>query len=230
LLALYRATAGSGWAPQTWNTTSDPCKDFWFGVKCFGVDVQAITIQKNNLVGTIPPELGLISTLNFLYLSNNRLRGTIPSQLGGLVHLQQLGLDVNGLSGVIPKLQSPILQSVFLQQNQLQGGLDSLTRATILQYLYLSHNQLTGTIPEDLAIIKTLQELGLDDNQLTGTIPVSFGLNQFSLQGFYLQANNLTGRFPGSSLSQVKACDCSRNQFSCPIPQPPVCGVIGCVF
>jgi Leucine-rich repeat (LRR) protein len=87
------------------------------------------------LSGSIPPELGDLTTLQFLYLNNNQLTGPIPSDLGYLPNLQRLLLNGNQLSGVIPR--------------QL-GNLDSLL------YTYLDHNALTGPVPEELLSLTTL--------------------------------------------------------------------------
>lgn len=49
--------------------------------------------------GLIPPELGLLVTLQQLELQGNALTGIIPRELGGLVNLQYLGLHDNQLLG-----------------------------------------------------------------------------------------------------------------------------------
>jgi len=157
------------------------------------------------------------------------LQGTIPGEIGELTSLIQLGLDFNTLSGAIPPIKSANLQSLFLQQNQFAGTLEGLVNLTSLQYLYVSKNKISGTLPEKLGAINSLQQIGVDFNLLTGTIPPSFGLSQNFLQGFYAQNNSFTGRFPGNSLSKAQQCDCSGNRFSCPIPNPPLCRVSGCI-
>ncbi len=60
LKALYVATGGDQWKINTgWNDpNADPCQ--WHGVGCDAVNgvVQQVILSSNNLVGTIPPELG----------------------------------------------------------------------------------------------------------------------------------------------------------------------------
>jgi len=51
------------------------------------------------LEGNIPTELGNISGLRELYLSNNALTGSIPSTLGSISTLRSLRLNNNDLSG-----------------------------------------------------------------------------------------------------------------------------------
>eukprot|EP01126_Amoeba_proteus_P039002 TRINITY_DN4092_c0_g1_i2.p1 TRINITY_DN4092_c0_g1~~TRINITY_DN4092_c0_g1_i2.p1 ORF type:complete len:148 (-),score=24.08 TRINITY_DN4092_c0_g1_i2:103-546(-) len=147
-----------------------------------------------------------------------------------MTSLQQLGFDKNSLTGSIPQTfqRLALLQSLFLQDNQLQGGLDSLVGLVNLKYGYLSRNQITGTIPTALGNIRTLQQLGIDSNRISGTIPTEFGLDQNFLQSFYAQYNLITGTF-NKNLCHVPNCDCSGNTFSCPIPNPPCCSVYSCV-
>eukprot|EP01126_Amoeba_proteus_P039004 TRINITY_DN4092_c0_g1_i4.p1 TRINITY_DN4092_c0_g1~~TRINITY_DN4092_c0_g1_i4.p1 ORF type:complete len:115 (-),score=16.40 TRINITY_DN4092_c0_g1_i4:261-605(-) len=95
-----------------------------------------------------------------------------------MTSLQQLGFDKNSLTGSIPQTfqRLALLQSLFLQDNQLQGGLDSLVGLVNLKYGYLSRNQITGTIPTALGNIRTLQQLGMLCFVLLCTkIPPCFG-------------------------------------------------------
>ena len=60
-------------------------------------------LGKNNLTGSIPPELGYLDNLTHLYLSNNHLSGEIPIALGNLTNLAYLYLHGYGqLTGCIP--------------------------------------------------------------------------------------------------------------------------------
>ncbi|MBC6476995.1 MAG: putative Ig domain-containing protein [Hormoscilla sp. GM7CHS1pb] len=135
-----------------------------------------IKLSKNNLVGTIPPELGGISSLQHLNLINNSLTGTIPSELGGLISLTSLRLHNNDLTGTIPSWLGELtnLQTLGLSKNDLTGTIPSqLGNLTGLTDLYLWQNELTGTIPSELGNLTSLRKLWLQDNRLTGTIPPS---------------------------------------------------------
>ena len=61
-----------------------------------------LILGRNRLTGTIPPELGGLSSLTLLYLDNNSLTGPIPPELAGLSGLLTLNLSNNELSGPIP--------------------------------------------------------------------------------------------------------------------------------
>ena len=65
--------------------------------------VRALGLSRNALSGPIPPELGNLANLTWLYLGGNQLSGPpIPPELGNLANLTSLGLDNNALSGPIP--------------------------------------------------------------------------------------------------------------------------------
>ena len=128
----------------------------------------------NSLTGTIPSELGDLSSIERLYLGANLLTGTIPSALGNLSSVERLVLGNNSLTGTIP--------------SEL-GGLSNL------EWLNLSNNSLTGTIPSELGDLSNLTDLELDINSLTGTIPSELG-NLSNLERLYLNNNSLTGCIP----------------------------------
>ena len=52
--------------------------------------VTRINLNSNNLVGTIPRELGSVNQLQYLNLVNNQLSGSIPSELGDLTQLEKV--------------------------------------------------------------------------------------------------------------------------------------------
>ena len=91
LIAFYDSTNGDSWTNNAgWRTPPLHTDGFampgtegaWFGI---GVDagtlrVTSIDLCNNNLTGVIAPELGSLSSLNFLRLSSNPLGGTIPAR------------------------------------------------------------------------------------------------------------------------------------------------------
>ncbi len=54
------------------------------------------------LTGTIPPDLGWLDGLEFLWLNYNQLTGEIPAALGDQGNLTDLLLGNNQLTGCIP--------------------------------------------------------------------------------------------------------------------------------
>ena len=89
LEALYVSTSGDYWKSNRNWMSGDPCSDSWEGVTCSGSTVSSISLQDNGLVGTLPVELGLLSTVTAgLDLSgNDGITGALPSELGTLTGL-----------------------------------------------------------------------------------------------------------------------------------------------
>ena len=163
LRVLYHSTDGDNWsnrARTTWFGAWSVCQ--WSAVPMNSVDlycngngqqVNRIDLYSDNLQGTIPAELGLLTALTYLRLAGNWLAGTIPSQLGQLTALTYMALSINHLTHTIPT---------------------QLGQLTALTELYLDDNQLTGTIPLSLTQLTNLEWLSLDNNNLTGQVPSGF--------------------------------------------------------
>lgn len=200
LVALYYATNGDDWHNNE-NWLSDRPLREWHGVH---VDadgrVVVLSLGHNELVGTIPPELGNLSHLQYLVLGNNRISGEIPPELGNLSHLRELALGYNRISGEIPPELGRLanLNSLWLEGNELTGGIPSeLTEIHNPKGLFLSHNYLTGEIPSELSLLGSLVYLELEFNQLTGPVPPELG-NLTYLNSLILNDNSLSGQLPQS--------------------------------
>lgn len=88
----------------SWTPDADPCSSGSFdGVACDeNHRVANISLQGMGLTGTIPPSIGLLTSLTGLYLHFNSLTGHIPKDISNLPLLTDLYLNVNNLSGEIP--------------------------------------------------------------------------------------------------------------------------------
>ncbi|KAL5096894.1 hypothetical protein RYX36_001221 [Vicia faba] len=103
-----RITCDPRLALENWNPNDcDPCN--WFGVHCVNGKVQTLDLNGLSLEGTLAPELGKLSHLKSLVLSNNNFSGDIPKELGDLAELELLDLRENNLSGCIPPELSKML-------------------------------------------------------------------------------------------------------------------------
>ena len=158
LIALYNSTQGDGWTEQLRLEDLAPLSRRFCHAghgehmvrpdrRIRHPDVAGIDLTGNNLVGTIPAEIGILTTLRNLYLDNGRLTGPIPLEIGSLTRLYHLGLSDNQLSGSIP------------------AALGSLSD---LGYLYLNTNRLSGSIPVELCSLTNLRQLFLYSNELSG--------------------------------------------------------------
>lgn len=172
LVALYNATDGSNWTTP-WNLASP--MHTWNGVVLNSDGcVSQLNLSDNNLTGTIPSEIGNLSSISYLDLQGNNLTGTIPAEIGNLQTLTLLYLRDNDLSGSIPSELGNLinLRSLYLSNNNLSGVLPSeLGNLSSLNALHLSYNNLTGTIPSSFVNLSNIINLSLNNNQLSGSIP-----------------------------------------------------------
>ena len=154
LMALYRATDGANWTNNE-NWLGDAPIGDWHGVTTDDEGrVTKLALRNNNLVGTLPTDLGGLELLQELVLDGNSLSGSLPTQLGNLTNLTRLALNRNQLSGSIP--------------SQL-GSLPSLS------IIGLARNQLSGSLPTELGNLSGLTRLSLHDNTgLSGALPDGF--------------------------------------------------------
>ncbi len=205
LVALYNATNGPEWENDT-NWLVDSVYK-WYGIT-LDVDgkVVKIVLENNSLSGSIPPEIGNLDQLTYLYLNVNQLSGSIPSEIGDLDNLITIFLNHNQLNGSIPP-EIGSMQNLYelgLYHNQLSGDIPGgIGDLPSIAYLDLSENQLTGTIPPELGNLTNLVRLNLSNNQLSGNIPPELG-NLIKLQSLDLYNNNLTGSIP-PELDNMKA-------------------------
>lgn len=220
LAALYNATNG-----QNWTTPWDLNQPYytWKGVEThlYGC-VTGIRLGNNNLIGSIPPEIGQLKHLLNLDLSSNQLTGPIPREIGDLTNLYRLVLNNNRLSETIPPTIGNLinLHSLYLHQNKLSGNMPpELGKLLNLDQLYLSDNELTGTIPETFGNLINIQLLLLGRNALRGSIPASLG-NLSSVRSLELSNNQLTGRIPSElgKLKKLVNIILDNNQLSGSIP------------
>jgi len=166
---------------QRWLSAGHVCS--WYGVKCNGqLEATKIWLDANNLVGTMPFELSVISSsLSGLSLLHNSLYGTLPYSLGGSFNMAEFHVAFNNFSGTVPESYGnwSVLKSFNVERNSLQGTLFSNKNALFsasyksMENLILSDNIFQGTISPALGAFTNLTRLLLDRNEFTGTMPTS---------------------------------------------------------
>ena len=156
----------------------------------------------------VPELLGAEGSLLELELSFLLLDGTWASIFGEAAAcsavLRTLRLCGCGLQGLLPELRLPALQALYLENNQLSGGLEPLKSrgCTMLRVLDLQSNQLTGGL-ELLRGCKALQQLNLQHNLLTGGLEPLRSCT--ALQVLCLSDNQHTG-----GLEPLRGCTALR--------------------
>jgi len=188
-------------------------------------------LHANQLSGSIPTEIGLLTDLTSLVLTQNLLSGEAPSELTNLTKLKQLTLIENSLTGTIPTEWAAFteMEKLSVDFNQMTGTLPTeIGLMTTLAMFEAVYNSLTGTLPTELGNLVGLSGLLVSRNSLIGTIPSEIGLltNMIAL---YLSANQLTGLVPTElgMVEQLEPDNCELiypaateplNRFDAPIP------------
>jgi Leucine-rich repeat (LRR) protein len=225
LVALYNSTNGSAWVDSAGWLGSAGTECDWFGVTCSGDGsaIVGLTLIRNGLAGSLPPELGNLGQITNLSLAENQLTGDIPAELWGLDTLLYLSLSFNELTGAIPESVGNLASLTLLDlgHNRLTGAIPAaVTSLTSLQNLSLHGNRLSGTIPDDIGNLTNLVVLSLFSNELEGTIPDSVG-NLVNLFFLDIEENRLTGDpMPASigNLANLEFLKVSQNDFNGPLP------------
>ncbi|MCY4114082.1 MAG: hypothetical protein OXG33_09115 [Chloroflexi bacterium] len=247
LIALYHATNGGDWNRND-NWLSDAPLGEWFGVTTDAHDrIVDLDLSQNQLSGTLPPEIGQLTTLRRLDVQGNQLQGEIPPEIGNLDNVTHLSLWANQFSGSIPAEMGDMasLQWAALGINELTGSippeLGNLSTATHLDFtlnqlsgeipaelgnltnlvwLTFWSNRLTGPIPPELGNLTKLEQLDLDTNRLSGPIPPELG-NLVNLEELWLRINQLTGEIPPElgNLTSLQVLGLGQNALTGEIPR-----------
>ncbi|KAE9465083.1 hypothetical protein C3L33_03023, partial [Rhododendron williamsianum] len=102
--------------------------------RCKSNELQTFHSGENHLLGHLPYELGQLTSLVYLDLSNNSFSGPIPVSIGRLSSLISLELSINNFNGTLP---------------------ESLGRLKKLESLDLSVNNFSRTLPESLGRLES---------------------------------------------------------------------------
>ncbi|KAL3502485.1 hypothetical protein ACH5RR_036934 [Cinchona calisaya] len=232
---------------KSWNSSQHHCQ--WLGVTCDSQHQRVIGLNLfgQSLLGTISPQIGNLTFLNFINLRNNKFSGTIPVEVGRLFRLRYLNLTNNSLGGEIPVglsncsqlkiidvLRNSLvgnipfeigflknLDGLFLGRNNLTGEIPkSIGNLTSMTQIYLSSNNLEGHLPEELGHLTSLYSIGFDINFLSGPVPATL-YNISTLAGISASGNFLQGKIPaniGLTLPKIQEFLMGGNQFEGTIP------------
>lgn len=220
LVAFYNATGGDGWTTNTNWLAGDVSS--WHGVAVSEGHVTQLVLTSNNLVGTLPPDIGNLTDLTNLSLGINQLSGTVPTEIGNLTNLTNLTLSKNELGGTLPAVISNLtsLVNLSLNDNQFTGPIPAEIGNLInVTFLTLSGNQVSGSLPPEIGNMSSLEELRLSLNNLDGPLPVEIG-NLTNLTNLSLENNQFSGPIPDEigNLTSLQYLTLRFNQLSGPLP------------
>ncbi|XP_026430986.1 leucine-rich repeat receptor protein kinase EMS1-like [Papaver somniferum] len=173
-----------------------------------------LDLSRTNLTESVPSCLFKLKYLNELHLANNMFSGILPlpprnlsafdlsnNQLTGEISIETGKRLSNAkiilLYGVVPKEFefAKDLQILLLNDNHLEGTIDSISGLHNLEYLNLANNNFGGSIPTALGSLENLNVLSLRSNKLCGPIPEEI-LHLQELCVLDLSLNNLSSNIP----------------------------------
>jgi Leucine-rich repeat (LRR) protein len=134
-----------------------------------------LRMERNSISGTLPTELGLLTNLKSLIVTQNfRFTGRIPTELGNCKSLELLHVDSNNIKGAIPTELGKLskIQNIRLAQNEFSGSIPTqLGRCTSLTTLDLNNNGFNSIIPSQIGQLSNLKLLWLQSTNLSGSMP-----------------------------------------------------------
>jgi Leucine-rich repeat (LRR) protein len=244
---------------KPWNKTlgwleENECE--WFGIVCDAngyvnqiqfYDYTDIDSVGNSFVGSIPPDIGLLTSLSGLSLRTfktggdmmsendtgmipnavlskipNIVTGTIPESIGQCSKISIFDIAYGSVSGTLPSSMGrwTDMFSFDVSANDIIGSIpESVSSWTNIVGFSVFGNQLTGSIPPFVVQWSQLQYFAVFDNELTSTIPEDIGnLNDLTI--FAISLNRLTGTLPSSigKLTALTGFVVQDNRLSGTIP------------
>ncbi|KAL7577641.1 hypothetical protein ACA910_015158 [Epithemia clementina (nom. ined.)] len=193
LAVMYFSTGGNSWTQCSANASAtDNCGNQvpfvnstrflssgsecdWAGISCIDDCVTEVEYEENNLVGTIPSEMGLLTDLAIWGMERGGLTSTIPTEIGRLTNLIFLDLDFNELSGSLTSelLSLSSLTQLDLNDNQFTGSINGIGVFPAMEFLQIHANLFTGTVPEAVGNYTNMTVFTLHRTNVTGVMPDS---------------------------------------------------------
>jgi len=161
-----------------------------------------------------------VTSLKVLDIEKCELSGPFPDELGNLTMLEALDMGWNSIEGMIPATLKNLcrLQAVYLAENNIGGDVTDLIERlpncswNSLQELILFGTNITGTTLKSLLNLTALSALLLHRNHLSGSVPVEIGTLK-NLVGLHIGNNSFSGVISEthfSSLTNLKSIDFSQ--------------------
>ncbi|KAF5751690.1 Leucine-rich repeat protein kinase family protein [Tripterygium wilfordii] len=189
-------------------------------------------LHGNQFTGTIPVNIGALSSLKDLNLNKNQLVGLIPQSLADM-ELDSLDLNNNHLMGPIPKFKAGVVSYDSNSFCQLKPGVSCSPEATSLldflggmNYPLNLASQWSGNDPCEGPWLGVscnskleVSSINLPRYNLSGRLSPSIG-ELLSLVEIRLGENNVSGTVPQNltELNSLRLLDLSSNNLEPPLP------------
>ncbi|RDY10325.1 Leucine-rich repeat extensin-like protein 4, partial [Mucuna pruriens] len=183
--------------------------------------VAGIDLNFADLAGFLPNEIGLLSDLALLHLSNNRFCGILPMSLTNLTLLYELDLSNNRFVGPFPLvvISLPMLNYLDLRYNEFEGPLPPQLFNKTFDAIFLNNNRFSSSIPPNLGK-NSASVIVFANNKFGGCLPESIVNFADTLEELVLINTNLSGCLPQQVgfLYKLRVLDVSFNSLVGPIP------------
>lgn len=181
-------------------------------LKILSISQDTSQFGKGNLTGPIPVEIGNLSMLNQLNLSNQNINGDIPSIINNLTEIREMDLSGNQLSGSVPAMNLPNILHLKLNDNVFSELTEGNGNCPDLTNIELQNNKITGSLPAYFGNLTALKSLNLSDNQIN-SLPEEIG-NLMQLERLVINNNQLLALPNGLALNlNLKHFSASNNQI-----------------
>ncbi|KAM5578174.1 pollen-specific leucine-rich repeat extensin-like protein 1 [Rosa sericea] len=186
--------------------------------------VAGIDLNKADIAGFLPDELGLLSDLALIHLNSNRFCGILPQSLANLTLLNELDLSNNRFVGPFPTvvLSLPSLKYLDLRYNEFEGPIPPQLFSNIVQLdaIFVNNNRFTSINIPASSLLSSASVVVFANNKLGGCLSPSIANFAETLEELLLINTSLSGCLPQQVgfLYKLRVLDVSNNKLVGPIP------------
>lgn len=138
---------------------------------------ERLWIEENNLEGSIPDEIYIMSSLKSIsFWKNTNLSGTISPKIHKLQDLAKINLVRTSVTGSLPSQVGLLSQLKIFFGGPFTSTLPTeIAVINSLEQFTAGPSLLSGTIPTEYGLLTNLKLLGVKQGHLTGTLPTELG-------------------------------------------------------
>lgn len=133
-------------------------------------ELRILNLYQNNIVASIPREIGRLTKLLELNMYSNKFYSSVPTEIGYLEELERFAASDNRLTGSLPREIGNLERLAVLEcsHNSISASIPSqIGKLENLVVLAISNCSLQGRVPEEMKNLKKLNTLTLSYNRLT---------------------------------------------------------------